>query len=599
MAKTTKNNNTNNPNTDPNKKNSADMYDILKDIRDEIKKQNSSNKSNSSSTSSSSGSDDKKEHKILKKLYDDSMGSLGTIGTMFGGPILGGVGKAINHYFGESIKDKLFRNAGKSGSSSKTKGNTSTSKEEKKASTKAKMSSSKSSAGEWNKLEKQAAPINNLSRSVNKKLDIIIKLMGGNPNIEGGGAGSGGGGLFSRIGDWILGTLLGGTALGRVLGIGKGKNAKIPKTGEVPKTGKVSENVRKTSGTRETVKVPKEVNAAKTATKGAAKTTARIKPNMFKPGGGKFGWVGPALTGVALGAGGVATVNSLNKSGEDVSTGDAVTNAAINGVATGLETAYYTGTALEVPNLVKAGKATVEINKANKVIQTAKTVKEVNAAKNTLQAATLAKGAAFTGGKFIPGVGLVASYGSTVLDIVDKQNQREAYLEQAKRGDDRAAFEAAKLRVQQINKGINTVAGTVVGGIFGGVGGASAGAALGDIGGDISNWAIGKIMDYGYKKYQEYKDKKEKARLEKIKMETDKEVANLKNYKVLEMSEQLNVVIQLLSELAVNLSASTQSDLDRQYINMIMQGNYVSPNPSYPSNSNTSVDMNVINPAGG
>ena len=166
--------------------------------------------------------------------------------------------------------------------------------------------------------------------------------------------------------------------------------------------------------------------------------------------------------------------------------------------------------------------------------------------------------------------------------------------------------EARKLAWQQRIKGGLTVAGGVVGGAVGAAGGgvgavpgAALGTTVGSVAGDGASWLFGKAYDL----YYGWKDKRDarraQAELEKQRMETDKEVANLKNYKVLEMSEQLNVVVQLLSELATSLSASTQSDLDRQYINMIMQGNYISPNPSYPSNSNTSVDMNVVNPAGG
>lgn len=540
MAKTTKDNNTNNTSTEQNKKNSADMYDILKDIRDEIKKQNSSSKSNSSSTSSSSSSDNKKEHKVLKKLYDDSMGSLGDLGLILGGPLLSGAGKAINHYFGESLKDKLFKKGGSSSASGV--GNTNSS--DGKATT---AKNSRSSAGEWNKLEKQAAPINNLSRTVNAKLDQIIKLMGGKPKkVNAQGEESGGGFINGLLGG-ILGPLLGSALasgagwLLKKLGLrkvgdwiqkkwGRGKTkakTKSPKTPKKSTTKTTEKSTKKKATTKTASKKTGSKATAKATSKAAGKTTEKAAEKAAGKAASKA--AGKAATKSVGKAAAKTGAKALGKSLLKKIPGIGLLSGLVFGVGRALK-GDWSGAALEV-----------------------------------------ASGAAST----IPGIGTGASI---ALDAALAAKDIHNATAQESMGEN---ITDAAQPVSEVRD-------------FSGIGAMTAKALKEK---EAEN-AVGSVSLANGTTYEQNAKEEAQAKLEKHSMETNNEYNRQNNISIANVSDQMNIVVQLLSELATSLSASTQSDLDRQYANMIMGSSYFGGNATYPQSGSGYINMSITNPMG-
>jgi hypothetical protein len=540
MAKTTKDNNTNNTSTDQNKKNSADMYDILKDIRDEIKKQNSSNKSNSSSTSNSSGSDNKKEHKALKKLYDDSMGSLGDLGLILGGPLLSGAGKAINHYFGESLKSKLFD---KKGGSSSASGVGSTNNSDGKATT---AKNSRSSASEWNKLEKQAAPINNLSRTVNAKLDQIIKLMGGKPKKVTEQGGESGGFLSGLLGG-ILGPLLGSALasgagwLLKKLGLrkvgdwiqkkwGRGKTKAKTKSPRTPKKS-TTKTTEKSTKKKATTKTASKKTASKTTAKATSKAAGKTTEKAAEKAAGKAATkaAGKAATKSVGKAAAKTGAKAVGKSLLKKIPGIGLLSGLVFGVGRALK-GDWSGAALEV-----------------------------------------ASGAAST----IPGIGTGASI---ALDAALAAKDIHNATAQKSMGEN---ITDAAQPVSEVRD-------------FSGIGAMTAKALKEK---EAEN-AVGSVSLANGTTYERNAKEETQAKLEKHSMETNNEYNRQNNISMANVSDQMNVVVQLLSELATSLSASTQSDLDRQYANMIMGNGYFGGNATYPQSGSGYINMSITNPMG-
>lgn len=427
----------------------------------------------------------------------------------------------------------------------------------------------KNGAGSWNAQEKAAAPINNLSTTVNKKLDKIITLMGGKTSKDkkekdsflktigeklrdwllpaaGGAAGAG---LFSRAKNWIKNKL----GLSKEKPVGGTKN-KITK-----------------AGTSERINTKNKIK--------------KVKPKAKVKGRGKAGIIINALAAAGLGAG----IGSLFT--DDEETADALNNTAV----TALNGAYYANGAYDA---YKVGSA---VNKA----------KGVKNAINVGRAATAAGGLGSStfGGPVGGALTTVANVGFTAADIYSMEKQRKELL---RAGDER---EARKLRAQQWIKGTATAAGTIgggaIGGTIGGVAGtvvpgagnvagaigggaigAGVGSSIGAVTGDALSWLYGK----GYDMYYNWKDRREKAKAEKAALETQQAMNATNNMVMGQLPEQINIVIDLLSQLAQNLSPTTQSELDRSYLNMVLANKNSGGAGVSGSNNFSAPNLNMINP---
>lgn len=427
----------------------------------------------------------------------------------------------------------------------------------------------KNGAGNWNAQEKAAAPINNLSTTVNKKLDKIITLMGGKTSKDkkekdsflktigeklrdwllpaaGGAAGAG---LFSRAKNWVKNKL----GLSKEKPVGGTKN-KITK-----------------AGTSERINTKNKIK--------------KVKPKAKVKGRGKAGIIINALAAAGLGAG----IGSLFT--DDEETADALNNTAV----TALNGAYYANGAYDA---YKVGSA---VNKA----------KGVKNAINVGRAATAAGGLGSStfGGPVGGALTTVANVGFTAADIYSMEKQRKELL---RAGDER---EARKLRAQQWIKGTATAAGTIgggaIGGTIGGVAGsvapgagnvagaigggaigAGVGSSIGAVAGDALSWLYGK----GYDMYYNWKDRREKAKAEKAALETQQAMNAANNMVMGQLPEQINIVIDLLSQLAQNLSPTTQSELDRSYLNMVLANKNSGGAGVSGGNNFSAPNLNMINP---
>lgn len=428
----------------------------------------------------------------------------------------------------------------------------------------------KNGAGSWNAQEKAAAPINNLSTTVNKKLDKIITLMGGKTSKDKKEENS----LFKTIGekirDWLLPAAGGAAGAGLFSRAKNWVKNKLGLSKEKP-VGSTKSKITK-AGTSERINTKNKIK--------------KVKPKAKVKGRGKAGIIINALAAAGLGAG----IGSLFT--DDEETADALNNAA----GTALNSAYYANGAYDA---YKVGSA----------------VKNANGVKNAINAGRAATaagglGSSTFGGPIGGALTTVVNAGFTIADIRSMEKERQQLL---KAGNER---EARKLRHQQWIKGTATAAGTIgggaVGALIGGAGGTAvapgagtaaggvAGAAVGSgvgssigaVGGDALSWLYGK----GYDIYYNWKDRREKAKAEKAALETQQAMNAANNMVMGQLPEQINIVIDLLSQLAQSLSPTTQSELDRSYLNMVLANKNSGGTGVSGSNNFSAPNLNMINP---
>jgi hypothetical protein len=476
--------------------------------------------------------------------------AIGGVPGYFAGALLGGPLSAVGKHYWNKIRKKWVDR--------KTNGTT-----------------SNVGAGNWNAQEKAAAPINNLSTTVNKKLDKIIKIMSGKSSKE-----KNEDGLLKKFGDKIWDLIKGAGVAAGGLGLLKTLKNKFKsgwnKTKDWTKRKLGLSKEKPVGGTKNTTRKSNTLR----------KSNKKIKPRTKVRARGKAGVIINALAAAGLGAG----IGSLFT--DDEETADALNNVA----GTALNGAYYANGAYDA---YKVGSA----------------VKKANGVKNAINAGRLATAAGGVGSSTFGGpvggaVTTAANIGFTAADIYSMEKQRKELL---RAGNER---EARKLRAQQWIKGTATAAGTIgggaVGALIGGAGGtvvapgagtaaggvagaavgSGVGSSIGAVGGDALSWLYGK----GYDMYYNWKDRREKAKAEKAALETQQAMNAANSMAMGQLPEQINIVIDLLSQLAQNLSPTTQSELDRNYLNMVLANKNNGGAGVSGSNNFSAPNLNMINP---